>query len=79
MNEPVTSWPSPVEVDVLHQDLADALRDAADDLALQQQRVDHGADVVDHAVAHDLDLAGFRVDLDLADVAPFGKFCTAAV
>ena len=57
-----------VEVDVLLQDLADALRDAADDLALEQQRIDHGADVVDHAVFHDLDLAGLRIDLDLADV-----------
>ena len=69
MNEPVTSWPRGVEMDVLHQHLARALRDAAVDLAVQQQRIEHGADVVDHAVAHDLDLAGLRVDLDLADVA----------
>ena len=73
MNEPVRSWPVAVELDVLHQDLADALRDAADDLALEQQRVEHGADVVDHAVAHDLDLAGLLVDLELADVAAVGE------
>ena len=69
MNEAVTSWPLRVEMDVLHQHLAGALRDAAVDLAVQQQRIEHGADVVDHAVAHDLDLAGFLVDLDFADVA----------
>ena len=60
-------------MDVLHQDLADALRHAADDLSVQQQRIDHGADVVDHAVAHDLDRAGLRIDLELADVAAVGK------
>ena len=69
MNEPVTSWPLRVEMDVLHQRLAGALRDAAVDLAVQQQRIEHGADIVDHAVAHDLDLAGFLVDLEFADVA----------
>src|SRR5215472_9354882 len=58
-----------VELDVLHQDLADALGDAADDLSLQQQRIDDRADVVHDAVADDLDLAGVLVDLELADVA----------
>src|SRR4029077_1722686 len=33
-----------------------------------QQRIDHGADVVDHVVVHDLDFAGRLVDLELADV-----------
>ena len=65
----MTSWPSAVEMDVFHQRLADALRDAALDLAVQQHRIDHGADVVDHVVAHDLHLAGVAVDLQLADVA----------
>ena len=36
---------------LLHQDLADALRDAAMDLAGQRQRIDHRADVVDHQIA----------------------------
>jgi len=58
-----------VEMDVFHQNLTGALRDAAMDLAMQQQRIEHGADVVDHAVAHDLDLAGVLLDLELADVA----------
>ena len=39
------------------------------ELALDQQRVDHVADIVDRGVADDLDLAGVGVDLDLADVA----------
>ena len=44
--------------DMLHQRLAGALRDAAVDLAVQQQRVELDAEVVDHGIAHDLDLAG---------------------
>ena len=32
----------------------------------------HRADVVDDVVAHDLDLAGLLVDLQLADMAPLG-------
>src|SRR6266481_4031598 len=62
-----------VEFDVLHQDLADALRDAARDLSLQQQRIDDGADVVHDAVAHDLYFAGLLIDLELADVAAVGE------
>src|SRR6516162_9802368 len=62
-----------IELDVLHQDLADALGDAADDLSLQQQRIDDRADVVHDAVADDLDLAGVLVDLELADVAAVGE------
>ena len=70
MNEPVNSWPEAgIEADVLHQHLADALRDAAADLALEQQRVHDRADIVDDAVAQDLDLAGLRVDFELADMA----------
>ena len=58
-----------VEADVLHQHLTHALRDAAADLTLEQQRVHDRADIVDDAVAQDLDLAGLRVDLELADMA----------
>ncbi len=66
------------KLDVFHQDLADALRDAAMDLAVQQQRIEHGADIVDHAIAHDLDFAGFLVDLDFADVAAVRKILRSA-
>ena len=58
-----------VEADVLHQHLAHTLRDAAADLAFEQERVHHRADIVDHAVAQDLDFAGLLVDLELADMA----------
>ena len=34
--------------DLLHQDLADTLRHAAVNLTGQRQRIDHGADVIDH-------------------------------
>ena len=69
MNEPVTGWPEAVARDVLHQDLADALRHAAVDLAVQQHRVEHRADIVDHGVARDLHRAGLAIDLDFADMA----------
>ena len=51
------------------QRLADALRDAAVHLALDDHRIDHDAEVVDRGPAGDLDMAGVGVDLDLADVA----------
>ena len=51
------------------QRLADALRDAAMHLALDDHRIDHGAEVVDRGPIHDLGLAGVDIDLDLADVA----------
>ena len=79
MNEAVTNWPLGVETDVFHQHLAGALRDAAVDLAVQQHRIEHGADVVDDAVAHDLDFAGFLVDFDFADVAAVGKVLRPAL
>ena len=69
MNEPVSSWPSLVIDGVLQQRLADALHDAAMQLAVDQHRIDDGAEVVDRGVLHDLDVAGVGIDLDLADVA----------
>ena len=57
---------------LLHQDLAEALGDAAMDLALEPDRVDHRADIVDHGVAIDVDVAGLGIDLDLADMAAVG-------
>src|SRR5215470_14800244 len=53
---------SRVETDVFYEDLADTLRDAAADLALEQQWVQYRADIVDDAVAQDFDLAGLRID-----------------
>ena len=47
MNEPDTSWPLAVVDAVLAHRLAEALREAAVDLAFHDHRIDHGADVVD--------------------------------
>ncbi len=66
-------------MDVFHQHLAGALGHAAMDLAVQQQRIEHGADVVDHAVAHDLDHTGARSISTSQTWQPFGKFCTPAL
>ena len=63
--------------DALEQRLADALHDAAMALALDQQRIDDRAEVVDHRVLHDLDDAGVGIDLDLGDVAAVGDRPTA--
>ena len=64
--------------DVLHQRLADPLDDAAMELAVDQQRVDHVPDIVDRGIAHEVDRAGLLVDLDLADVAAVGIGARAA-
>src|SRR5439155_3118547 len=58
--------------DLLHQSLAQPLRDAAMDLALEADRVHHRADVVDDDVADDLQRAGIGVDLNLTDMAAIG-------
>src|ERR1700730_3114826 len=42
-------------------------------LALDDQRIDHGAEVVHASVSYDLDHAGIGVELDLADVAAIGE------
>jgi hypothetical protein len=54
---------------MLAQRLADALHDAAMDLAVDDHWVDGATDIVDRGVAHQLDGPGLGVDLDLADVA----------
>ena len=70
MNEPVRSWPGGLVVDqVLEEGLAQALDDAAVDLSLDEERVDHVAHVVDHGVADHAHRARGLVDLHLADVA----------
>jgi len=53
------------------------LRDAALDLPLRLERVDDDADVVDHGVAVERDLAGFEVDLDPQMWQPLGKVGTS--
>ncbi len=53
---------------VLDQRLADALHHAAVDLAAHDHRIEHAAEIVDHEVAVDHDLAGLRIDLELADM-----------
>src|SRR5258708_23844235 len=43
------------------------------DLALEQERVDGAAEIVDDGVAFDYDGAGIGIDLDLDDVAAVGE------
>src|SRR5262249_36047368 len=57
----------------LEQRLADALGEAAVDLALDDHRIDDGADVVDAPETDDLDAAGVRIDLELADMRPVAE------
>src|ERR1051325_4766507 len=55
--------------DALHDRLPQTLCDSAMDLALQTDRVDDRTDIVDDDIGDDFDLAGLRVDFDLADMA----------
>ena len=55
---------------VFEQRLADALRDAAMDLAVDDQRIHRAADVVDRDIIDHAHHAGVGIDLDLADMAP---------
>ena len=73
MNEPVSGWPESVDDELLPQRLADALRDGAVGLAVDDQRVDAAADVVDAGVAREREAAGFRIDLDFAHRAAVGE------
>src|SRR4029077_3676111 len=66
-----------IEHDRFHQRLADALRDAAMDLAIAEQFVDDLADIVDGGVTRERDQAGLRIDLDFAKVAAIGKVSMA--
>src|SRR5438876_9794819 len=43
------------------------------DLALEQERVDGAAEIVDDAIALDYDAASIGIDLDLGDVAAVGE------
>src|SRR5262245_20751922 len=54
---------------MLKESLANALYDPAMDLALEQERVDGAAEIVDDGVSVIYDGAGIGIDLDLDDVA----------
>jgi len=58
---------------LLPQRLADALRDPAVSLAVDDHRIDAAADIVDRRIARQVDPAGFRVDFHLAHRAAVGK------
>ena len=69
MKLPVSELAAVAVVDlVLHQRLADALHHAAVHLAAHDHRIEDAAEVVDHEIAVDRDLAGLRIDLELADM-----------
>src|SRR5262244_4506298 len=53
--------------------LTNSLYDPAMDLALEKERVDGAAKIVDDGVALDYDGAGIGIDLDLDDVAAVGE------
>jgi hypothetical protein len=53
------------------------LRDAAVGLAVENERIDRAADVVDRGDAHDFDDARFGIDFHFAHLAPVGKSADA--
>src|SRR5260370_29328296 len=59
--------------DVLETGLPQTLSDAAMELALDRERVEHAAEIVDHGVSEDRERAGLRINLDLGDVTAVGK------
>ena len=59
---------------MLKQSLADALHDTAMDLALEQERIDGPAEIVDDRVALDYDPAGIGIDFSTSAMwQPLGK------
>src|SRR5262245_30868332 len=58
---------------MLKESLANALYNPAVDLALEQERVDCAAEIVDDGIALDYDDAGIGIDFDLDDVATVGE------
>ena len=68
----VTGWRAVVVAHPFVERVADAVRDAAVDLALDHHRIDQHAGVLHRDVAQDFHLAGLDVDLDLGDVAGVG-------
>ena len=58
---------------VLHEHLSEPLANAAVNLAMNDRRIDDGADIVDGDIAVDGDHSGFRIHFDLADMTSVGK------
>ena len=64
----------PLVVDrALRERLADPLRQAAVELALDDHRIDHRADIVHRVVRDQLRGAGLRIDFHLADMRAIGE------
>src|SRR5471032_951823 len=59
---------------LLPERLADSLHDRAMRLAMDDERIDATADIVDRGIAAERQPAGVGVDLDLADGAAIGKY-----
>ena len=68
MNDAVTSWPLVVVDRAFQQRLADALGEAAMDLAFDDHRVDQPAEIVRRDEVDEGGLAGAGIDLELADI-----------
>ena len=62
-----------IEIDLLADRLADALRDRAVGLTVHDQGIDAAADVVDRGVARDRHGAGIGIDFHFADRGAVGK------
>ena len=58
--------------DLLAEHAAQALHRGADHLAVQCHRVDDAADIVDHDIVDDLDMAGLGIDRDMGDRGAVG-------
>src|SRR4051794_23177400 len=71
-NDVASGWPIVVR-DFLVERGADALRDAALDLAVDHHRVDHGAAVFGHGVVEDFDDAGVGLDGNDDGVSAIGE------
>ena len=58
---------------VFQKRLSDALRHAAMHLPRHQHRIDDAAEIIQHMIGHDIDLAGFGINLHLTDMAAIGE------
>ena len=74
MNDPASGWPEDgINVALLPQRLSHALRDAAMRLAVDDQRIDAAADVVDRGVARELE-SPVSGSISISQIAqPFGN------
>ena len=58
---------------VFKHGLSQTLHDAAMHLSGDKHRIDDPAEIVEHVIGDDLDLAGIGIDLDFADMATIGE------